>query len=87
MDVLLLNRFLNYWGPRFIYELSNLWCYKAEDMEIVSGEDHFVPRAYKYFSDRISVYVSEYDMSCVSIDTVYMVAKYLYVVFKGDTGY
>ena len=38
-------------------------------------------------SDCISVYVSEYDMSCVSIDTVYRVAKYLYVVFNGDTGY
>ena len=38
-------------------------------------------------SDCISVYMSEYDMSCVSIDTVYRVAKYLYVVFNGDTGY
>ena len=39
------------------------------------------------FSDCISVYMSEYDMSCVSIDTVYRVAKDLYVVFNGDTGY
>ena len=56
-------------------------------MKIVSGEDHIVPRAYKYFSDCIRVYVSECDMSCVSIDTVYRVANYLYVVFNGDTGY
>ena len=57
------------------------------DMKIVSGEDYIVPRAYKYFSDCISVYVRECDMSCVSIDTVYRVANYLYVVFNGDTGY
>ena len=55
-------------------------------METASGEDRCTQGIY-LVSDCISVYVSEYDMSCVSIDTVYRVAKYLYVVFNGDTGY
>ena len=57
-------------------------------METASGEDDRLGTQGIYLvSDCISVYVSEYDMSCVSIDTVYRVAKYLYVVFNGDTGY
>ena len=57
-------------------------------MEIASAEDDRLGTQGIYLiSDCISVYMSEYDMSCVSIDTVYRVAKDLYVVFNGDTGY
>ena len=57
-------------------------------MEIASAEDDQLGTQGIYLlSDCISVYVSEDDMSCVNIDTVYRVAKYLYVVFNGDTGY